>query len=828
MSPSEATLQAFHRHRILQARAREAAQQAVRNVTLSATGIEIDFGPEAVEHAPDDDWLREAGQLDLSRPTAPLLQGVTPPPLQIAILVTGTRGDVQPFIPIGQRLARDGHRVRLATHVDFRGFVESHGLEFYPLAGEPKELIAYMVKTGGKLLPTKLGQILEDVPKKRRMLREIIESTWGACTEPAPGRAGAEPFRADAILANPPSYGHTHVAEALQVPLQMVFTMPWTPTTAFSHPLACIPQGHHRPRENWLSYSVVDLLTWAGIGDLINDFRRDVLGLPTLRVAMRGADVINDRAVPFCYLWSPKLIPKPPDWGDHIDVADFVFLEEHSPYDPPRELLDFLEAGDPPIYVGFGSCVVEDPEVLTRTIYAALEEAGARGVVSAGWGGLGSGEAPPHVHVVGECPHDWLFSRCAAVCHHGGAGTTATGLRFGRPTVVVPFFGDQPFWGQMVAQAGAGPAPVPAREVSVERLAEAFRVCSSPSIRARAEEIGATLRERDGADLAVRAFYRHLPTTGDGVLSHLGFHAAERERLRAGEVVAVQLPGEGQEVTLSVAARMRCSLDTLAELSLAGRAEEADPAVLACGELGDQTPEARHFATAGFDESEVDEATALLRAEPGRDFNLSPAEIGRFAALRAQAGVDARDPAVRERVNELLRSLLLERTLAYRSGGLDAIAPYAREDGQAFLPGAALRAAAETISLFASAYPQLHRAFLDYPKAPHPAALHRFHWARRSVEGRPAFVLGHRIMLCHPAVTVLALRSFYVSRAYDGLDLVVGLIAEEHDVLGVATYRFVTETTRGLANVLRRPLARRQVRRVITEHVAAVRRMAEG
>lgn len=163
-----------------------------------------------------------------------------------------------------------------------------------------------------------------------------------------------------------------------------------------------------------------------------------------------------------------------------------------------------------------------------------------------------------------------------------------------------------------------------------------------------------------------------------------------------------------------------------------------------------------------------------------------------------------------------------------RHAGRDAIAPYAREDGQAFLPGAALRAAAETISLFASAYPQLHRAFLDYPKAPHPAALHRFHWARRSVEGRPAFVLGHRIMLCHPAVTVLALRSFYVSRAYDGLDLVVGLIAEEHDVLGVATYRFVTETTRGLANVLRRPLARRQVRRVITEHVAAVRRMAEG
>ncbi len=514
MSPrSEATLQAFHRHRILQIRAREAAQAAVRNVTLSAGGIEIDYAPESLEADPEDDWLREAQELDLTRPMAPIVQGASPPPLRIAILVTGTRGDVQPFLPIGQRLARDGHRVRLATHVDFRDFVESNGLEFYPLAGDPKELIAYMVKTGGKLLPTRLDQIVEDVPKKRRMLREIIESTWLACTEPDPVRENASPFRADAIIANPPCYGHAHVAEALRVPLQMVFTMPWTPTTAFPQALASISHGRNSPRENWLSYGVIDLLTWAGVGDLINDFRRDTLGIPALHVAARGASVINDRAVPFCYLWSPSLVPTPADWPDHVDVADFVFFEQESRFDPPRELVEFLEAGDPPVYVGFGSCVVEDPEALTRAIFAGLEQAGVRGIVSAGWGGLGGGETPPHVHLIGDCPHDWLFPRCAAVCHHGGAGTTATGLRFGRPTAVVPFFGDQPFWGHRVAEAGAGPAPVPAREVTAERLAEAFRACMRPEVKARAEEIGAALRERDGAELAVRAFYRHLPTT---------------------------------------------------------------------------------------------------------------------------------------------------------------------------------------------------------------------------------------------------------------------------------------------------------------------------
>ncbi|MDJ0851140.1 MAG: glycosyltransferase [Myxococcota bacterium] len=829
MSPrSEATLQTFlKRHRMLQLRSREVAQEAVQNVTLSEGGIEIDFGPGVREAEAEGDWLEEARHLDIARPAAPVLQGASPPPLEIAILVTGTRGDVQPFVPIGRRLARDGHRVRLATHVDFRDFVESNGLEFYPLAGDPKELIAYMVKTGGKLLPTKLDQIVEDVPKKRQMLREIIESTWGACTQPDPGREDAAPFRADAIIANPPCYGHAHVAEALRIPLQMVFTMPWTPTTAFPQALANVPQGRNRPRENWLSYGVIDLLTWAGVGDLINDFRRDTLGLPALHVAASGASVINDRAVPFCYLWSPKLIPKPADWQEHIDVADFVFFEQESRFEPPPELTRFLEAGDPPIYVGFGSCVVEDPEALTRTVFAALEQAGARGIVSAGWGGLGGGEAPPHVHLIGECPHDWLFPRCAAVCHHGGAGTTATGLRFGRPTVVVPFFGDQPFWGHMVAEAGAGPAPVPAREVSIERLAEAFRACSRSEVRARAEEIGATLRERDGADLAARAFYRHLPTTGDGVLSHLGFHARERERLRAGEIVAVELPSEDRDVTIAVATRLKCSLDAILEPILTGRTEAIHPATIAFGELGEAEPVASAFAGAGFDESEADEATALLRAEPGQTFNLSPAEIGRFAALRAELGSDARDPAVRERVDELLRALLLERTLAYRAGGLDAIAPYAREEGRFAEPGSELRAAAEAASLFAASYPRLHRAFLDYPKSAHPEALHRFHWAKRRVDGRPAFLLGHRVLLSQPALTIMALRSFYVSRVYDGLDLVVALIPEEEELLAVATWRFVAERLRGLGGAVRRPQVRRRARNVLTEHVTAVRRMVE-
>jgi hypothetical protein len=174
-------------------------------------------------------------------------------------------------------------------------------------------------------------------------------------------------------------------------------------------------------------------------------------------------------------------------------------------------LRDFLAAGEPPIYVGFGSVVAQDPVALTRTIFTALERAGARGIVAEGWAHLGGGALPPNVYLIGDCPHDWLFPRCRAVCHHGGAGTTSAGLRAGLPTIVVPFFGDQFFWGRIVAKAGAGPEPIPIRRLDTESLTAAFDACRRPQIRERASELGAHLRAADGVELAVQSIERHLP-----------------------------------------------------------------------------------------------------------------------------------------------------------------------------------------------------------------------------------------------------------------------------------------------------------------------------
>lgn len=132
-------------------------------------------------------------------------------------------------------------------------------------------------------------------------------------------------------------------------------------------------------------------------------------------------------------------------------MTGFSFLKAGSNYTPPEDLAQFLAKGPPPVYIGFGSIVVKDPTALTKLIFEAVKLAKVRAIVSKGWGGVGAGEVPDDVYLIGNCPHDWLFQRVSCVVHHGGAGTTAAGIALGKPTVVVPFFGDQPFWGQVRA-----------------------------------------------------------------------------------------------------------------------------------------------------------------------------------------------------------------------------------------------------------------------------------------------------------------------------------------------------------------------------------------
>nr|AYU74788.1 SG1 [Populus tomentosa] len=422
------------------------------------------------------------------------------PPLLIVVLIVDTRGDVQPFIAIRKRLQDYGHRVRLATQSYFLKFVLTAVPEFFPLSGDAKVLAGYMGKN-------------ERILAIRDLLRDpFYEILYTKLYTPyfLPARIliliPQNPFYGRCYHCQSSAYGHTHVAEALKVPLHIFFTMPWTPTSEFPHPLSRVKQsaGYR------LSYQIVDSMIWLGIRDMINDLRKKKLKLRP--VTYLSGSQGSDSDVPYGYIWSPHLVPKPKDWGPKIDVVGFCFLDLASNYEPPESLLKWLEAGQKPIYIGFGSLPLQEPEKMTQTIVEALEQTGQRGIINKGWGGLGNlAEPKDFIYPLDNCPHDWLFLQCKAVVHHGGAGTTAAGLKAACPTTIVPFFGDQPFWGERVHARGVGPPPIPVDEFSLTKLVEAIHFMLDPKVKERAVELAKDMENEDGVAGAVKAFFKHLP-----------------------------------------------------------------------------------------------------------------------------------------------------------------------------------------------------------------------------------------------------------------------------------------------------------------------------
>lgn len=450
-----------------------------------------------------------------------------PPRLNIVIQVVGSRGDIQPFVALGKTLKDTyGHRVRLATHPTFRHFVEEHGLEFFSIGGDPSQLMAFMVKNPG-LRPGFRSMASGDVGERRKDVAEYIQGCWRSCyqaddgtnndlAEPSRSDAGSTPtpkhFVADCIIANPPSFAHIHCAEKLGIPLHIMFTMPYSPTQAFPHPLANIESSNADPHlTNYISYAMIEILSWQVLGDIVNRFRAKCLGLdPVSRIW--GPGMLQRLNIPHIYCWSPALVPKPKDWGSDISIAGFYLLNSASNYIPATDLQAFLDNGPPPVYIGFGSIVLEDPNAMTELIFEAASISGQRLLLSKGWGGMGADEhqTPDGVFLLGNVPHDWLFNHVSCVVHHGGAGTTAAGITAGLPTVVVPFFGDQPFWGATVARAGAGPNPIPHRQLTAGKLADAINFCLRPKTLQRAKELASKIAKEQGCDTGAQMFHQSL------------------------------------------------------------------------------------------------------------------------------------------------------------------------------------------------------------------------------------------------------------------------------------------------------------------------------
>jgi UDP:flavonoid glycosyltransferase YjiC (YdhE family) len=233
---------------------------------------------------------------------------------------------------------------------------------------------------------------------------------------------------------------------------------------------------------------------------------RDRLGLRPLNHHQLNEKI---NAWPVQHGYSPSVLPKPADYQPTWEIAGYFWPAVRPAWQPPADLVDFIAAGEPPVYVSFGSRQMSDVEAkrTTETVEEALRRVGVRGVIQAGWAGLVS--KSEHTMTVGHTSYEWLFPQMAAVVHHCGAGTTASGLRAGVPTVPVPILASQPFWASRVAALGAGPAPLRYQRLSADRLAAAVSAAvSEPSYRTRAAELSRRISAEDGAGNVIAAIDR--------------------------------------------------------------------------------------------------------------------------------------------------------------------------------------------------------------------------------------------------------------------------------------------------------------------------------
>lgn len=417
--------------------------------------------------------------------------------MKITVFAAGSRGDIQPCIVLSSGLQQAGYRVGLAAPQDFADFVQQHGVDFRPLRGDVQQIMAS--DTGRTFMETGGANPVKSIRAFRKMLGPVVmdmtEDAYAACAD------------ADAIvcLGVLSAFGQS-IAQALGIPMVNVEPTPLLPTRAFAAPSWPIQRslgGVH----NYLSGVAMLQVVWLWYRPFVNEFRRR-LRLPTYSAASFHRVL---RSTPTVSAYSASIIPHPADWPQNIHVTGYLFLDAQAGWQPSSELKAYLDAGDPPVYIGFGSMAGRNPEQLARLIMEALVQSGQRGLLLTGWGGLRTDLASDNVFVVDSAPHSWLFPRVAAVVHHGGAGTTAEGLRAGVPAVIVPFAFDQSFWGARVKALGLGPDPIPQKNLTADRLAHAIRIAvTDHGMRQRASSYAEAIRGEDGMGNAVSVIRRYF------------------------------------------------------------------------------------------------------------------------------------------------------------------------------------------------------------------------------------------------------------------------------------------------------------------------------
>lgn len=408
--------------------------------------------------------------------------------MKIGIIASGSRGDVQPYLALAKGLQKAGHTVRFITHENYSELVANQAIDIWPVPGNVEEIaqspeISALLEKGKFLAIMKI--MGEEAEKASVNMAEVALSACQEVDVILGGLGGLESGIA--------------IGQKLDIPVIPAYLLPFTPTREF--PSALTPQI-----PGWLnkiSHSVARQIMWQSLRKADEVARRVVLG--TSAAPFFGPyKEIGLGNMPTLYAFSSFVIPPPADWDRHQAITGYWFLDPDPDWQPSTTLMDFIESGSRPIYIGFGSMNTRDPEATTQLIIEAVLRSKQRAILQSGWGGLKSNELPDTIQIIDSIPHTWLFPKMAAVVHHGGVGTTASGLRAGIPNIIVPFFADQPFWGHRIAELGVGPKPIPRKKLSVDSLASAieYSMANSEMI-STAKELGQKIHQENGVGNAI-------------------------------------------------------------------------------------------------------------------------------------------------------------------------------------------------------------------------------------------------------------------------------------------------------------------------------------
>lgn len=413
---------------------------------------------------------------------------------RITVLAFGSRGDVQPFIALAYHLHQAGVRVRIAANEDFAALIQSYGLDYVSLGSNVQAMVntpegQAMIHTGNTI--TALRYFMTQA---QRHVDAVQWAAWQACQE------------SDALIYSGIAMSGAPIAEKLGIPSMPVFMIPAYPTRHLPVPQGNLPNW---PVLNAAFYEIFLEICWLLFRNSINRFRTRRLGL--LPEPWGYKHLLTDPRTPILLAYSEHILPRPADWPAHIHICGYWFLPPPPNWTPPDDLVTFLEAGSPPIYIGFGSMADRNAEAKTRAILEAITQTGQRAILVKGWGGLDSAELPKNIFMIDSIPHAWLFDYVSMVIHHGGAGTTAAGLRAGIPNILIPHFADQFFWGHRIHQLGVGPCPIPAKKLNAYKLANAIQIClNDSSIKERAALLGKKIQSENGLEYAATLMERKL------------------------------------------------------------------------------------------------------------------------------------------------------------------------------------------------------------------------------------------------------------------------------------------------------------------------------